>query len=117
MRTIGSMLVLYFSKLIFMIPLKLFNILTLGVGVELFIKIFNSLFWGNLIWIFIYGYFEFLVSSILAYKAPVGSPDHNNEFYAFSVISLLITLVLIPLVYLWIIMFKSLKELNTFKYK
>ena len=66
--------------------------------------------------IFINGYLEFLISSILAYKAPEGSPDATDFFKALWIFSLVVALIIIPLLMLWIILCDSMKTLNSEKF-
>jgi len=103
--TLGIFLLLYFVKILGLIPIKCFNILTLGIGRNFFTKTFNALFWGEFIFIFINGYIEILISSILAYKAPKGSPDNTDFFFGFAMFLLYIALILIPSLLLWIVIF------------
>ena len=67
--------------------------------------------------IFINGYIEFLITSILAYRAPPGSPDHTSYFLGISIFSLLIALVFIPVLLLWIIIFKPMKTLKSTRFQ
>jgi len=115
--TIGFLLVLYLLRICSLLPIKCFNIFSLGIGRNFFTKTYNALFWGDFILIFINGYIEFLISAILAYKAPDGSPDDTDFVYGISIFSLTVSLVLIPILLLWMVACHSMKTLNSSRFQ
>ena len=69
---------------------------------KIFKKFKESLFFGDLIMMFVEGYMEFLISSTLLMKAPNGALTGFDFLYPVAVVCVVITCGIIPAVYIWL---------------
>ena len=107
--TLWLLMMLYFVKVFF----TLFFMFPLSMRFQrvkaAFQKQMKAIFFGEFLVIFIEGYLEFLIVSFLVYQAPDDSPDKSLFLLSFGYACFSIANVLVPLIILWHLKFKSLE--------
>lgn len=103
--------VIYFIKVAFLfIVLKPFNYFT-GRGTSLLTSLQESLFYGEIIFLTLESYFEFLIAGILNIQEPLSTENGEIVSNFISWYSVTVTLVVIPLVCVFLLT-RSTETLN-----
>ena len=108
--TLAFLFVVYLLKLVFFVlvvwPLK--RLTKSKFFKRLYERMFYQIFFGDLILLFIEGYFEFLISTIMGIRVPEASIDNYPIMKYASYINFFVATVFLPGIYIWLLQ-KDLK--------